>query len=108
MILTNQSTIFLKFDEKYGGYDIDKAFYYFSLAAKQNHLHSLFILGIIYESKKYINKAIYYYTANLYCPYAQLNLGLIYNSNEYGKMEYISFFYHQKIDLDKAILFMDF
>ncbi|KAK8871784.1 hypothetical protein M9Y10_007525 [Tritrichomonas musculus] len=88
----------LYFSGKYVTQNVNKAIYYFSLAANQNDADAQFSLGFIYGEGEYvtrdINKAIHYYSlaASQNDPEAQSSLGLIYYEGDYVKR-----------DIDKAI-----
>ena len=77
------------YDGIFVGFDFDKAFHYFCLAAKHNNSNAQFNLGVIYLKGKYverdINKAIHYFTlaANQNYYLAQYNLAVIYDDGQY-------------------------
>ncbi|KAK8835866.1 hypothetical protein M9Y10_040423 [Tritrichomonas musculus] len=65
---------------KCGNSSIDKAIYYYNLAASNNHTESQFRLGYIYQTNNNISKSIHYYilAASNKHPKSLYNLGLIY------------------------------
>ena len=74
---------------QYVNFDINKAIYYYSLAATQNDPDAQYNLGVLYQKGQYvkfdIKKAIFYYSqaANQNHLQALINLGNIYYENKY-------------------------
>lgn len=86
---------------------MEKSIFYFSMAAKQNHIYSQCHLGNIFLLGKLVsrnvNKAIYYYTqaANQKNAYAQYTLGKIYYEGKYVTKDVRKGMYYLQLSADQ-------